>query len=279
MESDLLIRRWWRAGSTLLPPILLLALSSPVGAQTTTTIEAVEVYALGQDPLPTAATAELSGDDVVLRATLRFGNDCLARTGFDPVYRDLAPLALTGTRLVLLRARRATDGCPDMFAPVERSVVMGLPQAREVRQLVLADEIAGRNPGVVTVAPSGSTDPAGMPARSAGTLPALATATVTAGLDLRMRVALPMGCAPRDVAIEIIEGRSVTRSGQPVTLIPLWILVLADRPSCQSAALGRMVDLQASLRSLVLQGRELWLVNALTTDGSAPRLFTRLGPG
>ncbi|MGB9369941.1 MAG: hypothetical protein WCE79_28445 [Xanthobacteraceae bacterium] len=102
---------------------------------------------------------------------------------------------------------------------------------------------------------------------------------MTSDQDLRVRLAVPESCSPRDLAIEIIEGRSVTASGQAVAPIPLWILVLADRPDCQSAPASRVIDLRAALRSLVLQGRELWLVNALVSHGSAPRLFTRLGPG
>jgi hypothetical protein len=232
------------------------------------------VRALSTDPWPLAVTAARSGNDIVLRGTLQFTNDCIAQTGFDAIYRDLAPLPLTGTRLVLLRARRAPQGCPDIFAPVTRAFALRMARAEEVRQVVLLDEVASRHPAVIT--PSG-TDPAagGETVQPAGALRPLARAELTPQLDLRFQMALPAGCSARDVAIEIVEGRGVTIARQSVTPVPLWVMVLTDGAACQAdGRADRATELVTSLRSLVLRDRRLYMVNPLLPPGAAePQLF------
>jgi hypothetical protein len=276
--------RHGRRGSRFgLPAALLfacLAASSAARAQAMIAVDVVEVYALSRDPLPLTLVAQRSVNDIAIHATVRFANECLSRVGFDPIYRDLAPLRLTGTRLLLMRAGRAPEGCPDMYAPVERSFVLRMPDAADVRQIVLLDEIAGRHPAIVAVLQSSSPATDGTLARSAGALPLLSAATLSSSMDLRLRVALPDRCSPRDIAIEIVEGRSSAAAGQAATAIPLWVLVRTDSAACQAGVADRHVDAQVSLRSLILQNRQLWLVNTLLpSGGGAPRLFTRLEPG
>ena len=194
----------------------------------------VEVNALINDPWPLAVTAARSGNDIILRGTIQFTNDCLAQAGFDPLYRDLAPVRSTGTRLLLLRARAAPQGCPDIFAPVTRPLALRMARAEEVRQIVLLDDMAGRLPAVVIPAEPPTRETRGDPVQPAGALWPLAKAEIASGPDLRFQVALPPGCSPQDVAIAILEGRGVTAARQSATPAPLWVMVLTDGAACQS---------------------------------------------
>jgi hypothetical protein len=270
--------RWFLG---LLPAVLLLSHEvdfAPARAEAVMSVEVVEVHALGSDPWPLAASATRSQSDIVLRAMVRFTNDCLAQAGFEPIYRDLASARLTGTRLLLLRARRAPQGCPDIYAPVVRPFVLRVPNAEGVRQVVLLDEVSGRQPAIVTPSETNDSPVGGEPVVPAGALPLLTKAEITPALDLRFQVTLPPGCSPRDVAIEMVEGRGVTASGESVTPVQLWVMVLTDRAACQAnVAAGDETELAASLRSLVLRGRQLRLVNPLLPTGvPEPRLFTPL---
>lgn len=283
METEQLT--FWRRGRLgrwslgLLPAALLVWHDAAIGmVHAEAAVSKVEVYALSADPWPLALTAARSGNDIVLRGAIQFANDCLAQTGFDPIYRDLAPLQLTGTRLVLLRARRAPQGCPDMFAPVTRPLALRMVRAEEVRQIVLLDEVAGRHPAVVIPSEPAAAAAGGEPVQSAGALRPLAKAEITSGLDFRFQVALPPGCSPRDVAIEIIEGRGVSAARESVTPVPLWVTVLTDGVACQSdAPADRATEVAASLRSLILRNRRLHLVNPLLHPGAPePRLLVPL---
>jgi len=238
----------------------------------------VEVHSLSTDPWPLALTAARSGSNIVLRGTIQFTNDCLAQAGFESIYRDLSPLQLTGTRLVLLRARRAPQGCPDIFAPVTRPLALQLEHAEEVRQILLLQEVAGRHPAVVIPSEQPATVAGGEPVQAAGALRPLVKAEITSGLDFRFQVNLPPGCSPGDVALEIIEGRGVTATRQSVTPVPLWLLVLTDGVACQSdARTDRATELAASVRSLILRDRRLYLVNPLLPPGAPePRLLVPL---
>jgi hypothetical protein len=273
--------RLGRGSLGLLPAVLLLwhvVDYSAARAEAVTNVEVVEVHALSSDPWPLAVSATRSQNDIVLRAMVRFTNDCLARAGFEPTYRDLASVRLTGTRLLLLRARRAPQGCPDIFAPVARPFVLRMPNAGGVRQVVLLDEVSGRQPAVITPSETNDSPVGGEPVVPAGALPLLTKADITSALDLRFQMTLPQGCSPRDVHIEMVEGRGITASGESVTPVPLWVLVLTDRVVCQAdAAAGYATELAASLRPLVLRGRQLRLVNPLLATGALePRLFTPL---
>jgi hypothetical protein len=167
-----------------------------------------------------------------------------------------------------------------MYAPVERSVVVRMPGGADVRQIVLLDEIAGRFPAIIPVLQSSGSVTDGMLATSAGALPPLAAATLSPSMDLRVRAALPERCSPREIAIEIIEGRSSAVSGRAAAAIPLWVLLRADSAACQLGPSDSPVDAQASLRSLIIQNRVLWMVNTLLSSGGGePKLFTRLAPG
>jgi len=189
-------------------------------------------------------------------------------------------MRLTGSHLVMLRARVAKDGCPDMYAPVEQAAILRIRQAREVRQVVLLDEVAGQHPAVAVVTPSAGDAAGAIPAAPGPALLQLTAASLTPELQLRMRLKVPGGCVARDIRIEIVEGRSATASGQAVPLVPLWVLILGDHPRCGSGGADNEIDVQASLRSIILRGRELWLVNALQApDTGAPRIFTPLATG
>jgi hypothetical protein len=269
----------WSLG--LLPVALLLSHDvnfATARAEAVTNVEVVEVRALSSDPWPVAISATRSQNDIVLDATVRFTNECVAQAGFEPIYRDLASVRLTGTRLLLLRARRAPQGCPDIYAPVTRPFVLRIPNAEGVRQVVLLDEVVGRQPTVITPSETNASAVGGVPVVPAGALPLLTKADITSALDLRFQITLPPGCSPRDVAIEMVEGRGITASGEAVTPVPLWVLVLTDRAVCQAnTAAGSVTELAASLRSLVLRGRQLRLVNPLLSTGALePRLFTPL---
>jgi hypothetical protein len=283
METEQLsFRRRGRVGRWslgLLPAALLVWHDIAIGmVQAEAAVSKVEVYALSTDPWPLALAAARSGNDIVLSGTFQFANDCLAQTGFDPIYRDLAPLQLTGTRLVLLRARRAPQGCPDMFAPVTRPLALRMGRAEEVRQIVLLDEVAGRHPAVIIPSDLAATAADGELVQPAGALRPLAKAEITSEHDLRFQVALPPGCSPRDIAIEIIEGRGVTVARQSVTPVPLWVMVLTDGVACQSdAPADRATELAVSLQSLILRNRRLHLVNPLLPPGAPePRLLVPL---
>jgi hypothetical protein len=269
----------WSLG--LLPAALLLSHHvnfATARAEPVTNVEVVEVRALGGDPWPLAISATRSQNDIVLQATVRFTNDCVAQTGFDPIYRDLASARLTGTRLLLLRARRAPQGCPDIYAPVARPFVLRMPNAEGVRQVVLLDEVSGRQPTVITPSAADASPVGGVAVTPAGALRLLTKADVTPALDLRFQIALPPGCSPRHVAIEMIEGRGVTAAGESVTPVQLWVMVLTDEVACQAnTAAGQETELAVSLRSLLLRGRQLRLVNPLLPTGAPePRLFTPL---
>ena len=186
METEQLTlwRRGWlgRWSLGLLPAALLVCYSSAIGVvHAEAAVSKLEVHALSSDPWPLAVTAARSGNDILLRGTVQFANDCLAQTGFDPIYRDLAPLQLTGTRLVLLRARRAPQGCPDMFAPVTRPLALRMARAEEVRQIVLLDEVAGRHPAIVIPSDSAAIDVGGDLVQPAGALRPLASARIKIG--------------------------------------------------------------------------------------------------
>jgi hypothetical protein len=283
METEQLTR-WQRGGLGrwslgLLPAALLVCHDTTIGmVHAEAVVSKVEVYAQSADPWPLAVTAARSGNDIVLRGTIQFANDCLAQTGFDPIYRDLAPLQLTGTRLVLLRARRAPQGCPDIFEPVTRPLALRMARAEEVRQIILLEEVAGRHPAVVIPSEPAPTTAGGEPVQPAGALRPLAKAEMTSALDLRFQIALPPGCSPRDVSIKIIEGRGVTAAKQSVTPVPLWVMVLTDGVACQSGApADGAIELAAPLRSLILQNRQLHLVNPLLPPGTPePRLLVPL---
>jgi hypothetical protein len=267
----------WSLG--LLPAALLLWHDTVIGAvHGEAVVSNVEVHSLSVDPWPLALTAARSGGDIVLHGTIQFANDCLAQTGFDSSYRDLSPLQLTGTRLVLLRGRRSPQGCPDIFAPVTRPLALHLAHAEEVRQILLLQEVAGRHPAVVVPSEPPATGARGEPVQAAGALRPLVKAEITSELDFRFQVNLPPGCSPRDVALEIIEGRGVTAARQSVTPVPLWVLVLTDGVACQSdARADAATDLAASLRSLILRDRRLYLVNPLLPPGAPePRLLVPL---
>jgi hypothetical protein len=280
METEQLTRRrrgrFGRWSLSLMPAALLVWHDAAIGsANAEAAVTKVEVRALSTSPKPLDVTGVRSGNDIVLRGTIQFANDCLAQTGFNPIYRDLAPLQLTGARLVLLEAKRAPQGCPDIFAPVTRPLALRLPRAEEVRQIVLFDEVAGRHPAVVLPSESTSTEVGGETVQPAGALQPLAGAAIKSGLDFGFRIALPPGCSPQDVAIEIIEGRGVTAAQRAVTQVPLWVMVLTDGPGCQSdRRADSTTELVASLRSLVLRNRQLYLANPLLPPGAAePRLF------
>lgn len=263
----------------LLPAALLVWHDTVIGAlRGEAAVSNVEVHSLSTDPWPLALAAARSGSDIVLRGTIQFTNDCLAQTGFDPIYRDLSPLQLTGTRLVLMPARRAPQGCPDIFAPVTRPLALQMAHAEGVRQILLLQEVAGRHPAVVIPSEAPATAASGEPVQAAGALRPLVKAEITAGLEFRFQVELPPGCSPRDVALEIIEGRGVTADRQSVTPVPLWVLVLTDGVACQSdARADRATELSASLRSLILRDRRLYLVNPLLPTGAPePRLLVPL---
>jgi hypothetical protein len=280
METNLLMQGVGCGGRRVLAALLFALAAAPGVANAETGIERMEVYPLSRDPIPLTIAAERQGDDVIVRATLRFGNECLAAAGFDAIDLALEPMRLTGSHLVMLRARVAKDGCPDMYAPVEQAAVLRIRQAREVRQVVLLDAISGRHPAVAVVTQSAGNATGAVPAVPGPALLQLTAASLTPALDLRMRIKVPGDCVARDIRIEIVEGRSATASGQAVPLVPLWVIVLADHPRCGSGSTDKEIDVQASLRSLILQGRELWLVNALPApDTGTPRIFTRLATG
>jgi hypothetical protein len=77
----------------------------------------------------------------------------------------------------------------------------------------------------------------------------------------------------------MVEGRSVTASGEAISPIPLWVLVLADAPACQvEPTIDQTTEIVVSLRSVILENRQLLMVNPLFPNGAAsPELFTRLG--
>jgi hypothetical protein len=280
METNLLMQGVGCGGRRALAALLFALTAVPGIAHAETGIERMEIYPLSRDPVPLTIAAERQGDDVIVRATLRFANECLAATGFDAIDHALEPMRLTGSHLVMLRARVAKDGCPDMYAPVEQAAVLRIRQAREVRQVVLLDEIAGRHPAVAVVTPSAGDATGAVPAVPGPALLPLAAASFTPALDLRMRIRVPDDCVARDFRIEIVEGRSATASGQSVPLVPLWVLIIGDHPRCGSSGADKEIDVQASLRSIILQGRELWLVNALLApDTGTPRIFTPLAAG
>jgi hypothetical protein len=270
------LRRW---SLSLLPAALLVWHDTIMGAvHGEVAVSNVEVHSLSTDPWPLALTAARSGSNIVLRGTIQFTNDCLAQAGFESIYRDLSPLQLTGTRLVLLRARRAPQGCPDIFAPVTRPLALQLEHAEEVRQILLLQEVAGRHPAVVIPSEQPATVAGGEPVQAARALRPLVKAEITSGLDFRFQVNLPPGCSPGDVALEIIDGRGVTATRQSVTPVPLWLLVLTDGVACQSdARADRATELAASVRSLILRDRRPYLVNPLLPPGAPePRLLVPL---
>lgn len=283
METEQL--NFWRHGWLgrlplgLLPAALLLCHSPAIGVvQAEATVTKLKIHALSSDPWPLTVTAARSGNDILLRGTVQFSNDCLAQTGFDPIYRDLSPLQLTGTRIVLLRARRAPQGCPDLFAPVTRPLALRITRAEEVRQIVLLDEVAGRHPAVVIPSDSAAIEVGADLMQPAGALRPLASARIKSGLDLGFKISLPPGCSPNDVAIEVIEGRGVTAARQSVTSVPLWVMILTDGIACQSdAPADSATELVTSLQSLILRNRQAHLVNPLLPpSAAAPQLFVPL---
>jgi hypothetical protein len=280
METNILMQGVGCGGRRALAALLFALATAPGVANAETGIERMEIYPLSRDPAPLTIAAERQGDDVIVRATLRFGNECLASVGFDAIDYALEPMRLTGSHLMILRARVAKDGCPDMYAPVERAAVLRIRQAREVRQVVLLDEVAGRHPAVAVVTQSAGNATGAVPAVPGPALLQLTAASLSPELQLRTRIKVPGDCVAQDFRIKIVEGRSATASGQVVRLVPLWVLVLGDHPRCGSGSADKEVDVQASLRSVILQGRELWLVNALPApDTGTPRIFTRLATG
>jgi hypothetical protein len=257
-----------------LPLLYGLAGSAPSRAQDV--VSSVHIYALSSGPWPVELAAARAGEDIVIRGTARFPNDCVAQAGFDAFYRDLAPLASTGTRLLLLRGRRSPQGCPDIDAPVTRPFALRLPRAGMVEQIVLLDEVAGQQPTILR--PSGDFGAPGEAVRDAGRLQPLAAAEMHPGPELRFRIGLPPGCTVRDVTIEIIEGRGVTASGAALSPIPLWIMAVTQPAACQvDAEIGHSAEMIVSLQSVILQGRAAWLVNPLLSPSNGkPRLFTRI---
>ena len=282
METDLLIHRRPARLARGSLGLLLVALALSYDARdreafAQTVVTSVDIHALRGDPWPIAVSATRSGDNVLLRGTARYPNDCVAQTGFDAIYRDLAPLRSTGTRLLLLRGRRSPQGCPDIDSPVTRAFELRVPRAGEVQQLVLLDETGGQQPTIVTLA-AGAVAGGGDAVQAAGMLLPLASAEVRSRTELRFHMALPPGCSPQNVAIEMVEGRSVTASREAISPIPLWVLVLTDAAACRAdPATDQATEFVVSLRSLILENRQLLMVNPLWPPGAAnPELFSRL---
>lgn len=91
---------------------------------------------------PTIVSAELQASPATLRliTELQYANDCLADTGIAPWFADFRGVTAADeptVRVLMLRQRVNPNGCPDIFAPTTRRVVINSPGSRRIGRVVV----------------------------------------------------------------------------------------------------------------------------------------------
>jgi hypothetical protein len=218
-----------------------------------------------------------------LAVTAEFMNDCLAVAGLRLEYFDLASPSLPTIRVLLLRQQPTPQGCPDIFAPVTSRVVGAFRDELPVEQIAFLDHRSGSEPLLLVpaevVGNEAAADLSIEELYEKVFFPTLTAEFVSgaSGPALRLAAMLPVGCNINDVTADVVEGRS-TLEGREVSPIPLWIIVkVSSGAHCTTNAQLESVDLILSLQNLVLQGRQIRLVNYSSKwPASALRAFSKV---
>jgi hypothetical protein len=236
-----------------------------------------EVQSFANSPLPVSVRVVKRQTGVRLLLDAQFTNSCLADAGVSVKFADLLTPTVPRTRILVLQQRHPPEGCPDIYQPAMRAIAVDIKESAQVEQVALLDGSMTPEPRLISLEPNGRVETS---AAVTDIEPLFATQILP---DLAHRgastfdVEVPASCGPKDLLIQVREGRTAIE-GQPVTSIPLWLLVGFAKPDCgREAPDPRSFTFEIPTGDLVLNGRVLILVNSLTRGPDAPALpFQRL---
>lgn len=107
----------------------------------------VTSYSFTNSPLLIAPKACRANDRLHVVAQARFVNDCYADAGIDASYIDLGDSVSGIHRVLILQQRVDPEGCPDIFMPEVRPVMVVARAAEFVQNVYVLDHVARQEAG------------------------------------------------------------------------------------------------------------------------------------